>query len=271
MSEYTDFYSSWLGCSAFGVSRIRVGGTQPLDPVVFVPTDISGLYVWLDAANATSVTTDLSGNISSWSNLGSVATAFAPGSNLVSYATAPNGSNIASFPGGATLESYFQLPYLTRTCFVVFENASDLTSISYPYVNLMNTSASGGRQVGVSYDSVSRAYYTSMCQQGFNCPAAGPISNVEVGGLNLAIWGVDSNTYTSSFAYYNSFSNVNTSTDVPNLFNTNPIPYYIGSPVSGSPDFRVAEVIEYDSLLDSGQISTVTNYLVRKWTISAFQ
>ena len=249
--------------------RIKWNLQEP-PPPAFTPTDISGLYLWMDAANAATVVTDVSSNIESWSNLGLAGSAMSTSSNLVSYATASNGSNIASFPGGATLEGYFQFPYLTRTAFTVFENVSDLTSISYPYINLFDTGTAGGRQLGVAYDSNAIIYGTSLCQQSYNCPASGPISNVPVGGLNLCIWAVDSNTYLSSFAAYNSLSNLNTDTSVPNLFNTNPIYYSMGSPVNGSPDFRLAEVIEYDSLLDSSQISTVANYLVNKWAISSF-
>lgn len=242
----------------------------PAPPVPFVPTDISGLQLWLDAANSSSLS--LSGsNVSSWSNLGSAGTTFTAGSNTASLYVDKDSFSYVEFPTQTTLEAYFQLPYYSRTAFAVFQNLTSLDTISYPYENLMDTSAYAGRQLGINYDSNTSNYYMAMCQQGINCPSAGPLpSPLAVGGTNLAIWGCDSNTYLSNYCAFNGLSNANTSTDGGNLFNTNPIPFSIGSPVTDSPSFRVAEILEYDSLLSSSNISTVANYLVTKWAISSF-
>lgn len=250
--------------------RRKWGIVEPVPPP-FSPTDISGLQLWMDANNTGSVSIDLSSNVLSWSNVGGVGSAMSTLSGTVTYATDSNSNSYVQVATNSEMTGDFQFDYMTRTAFCVFQNLSDLTSLTYPYENLFNCGTAGGRQIGVLYDSNTTTYYTSLCQQSYNCPASGPLpSSIGIGDTNLAIWAVDSNTYLSSFCSFNSLSNINTDTNGPNLFNTSLITYSIGTPVSDSPEFRMAEVIEYDSLLTTAQISTVANYLVNKWAISSF-
>jgi hypothetical protein len=251
--------------------RRKWGITEPppAPPAPFTPTDIAGLYVWMDANNQSTVTVDGSNQVLSWSNLGLASNVFSNDSNYATYGQDANSNYVVSLPTQTTLASYVALPYVTRTNFIVFLNVSDYTTLSYPYGNLFVGDASAGVQMGVSYDSNTAISYMSMCQAGINCPVGAPIT-LPVGGYNLMIMASDSNTTSNTLAYFNGGSNINTSTDLGNLFNTNPIPYIIGSPVSDSPSFRLAEVLEYDSLLSSTDISTVAGYLVTKWAISSF-
>lgn len=238
---------------------VKWGLVAPAPPP-FAPDDIAGLSVWLDGSNASSFT--LSGtDVLSWSNVGSVGGVYAPGCNVASY----NSSQV-SFSPTTTLDTYAQLPYVSRTVFCVFQCVSDLTTITYPYVNLNVGGATDGRQLGVSYDSNSSLYSITVCQAGTNCPIGAPFATLP-SGLNLVCAVVDSNSALNNAAYLNNGSNINTSTDLGNLFNTNPIPYSIGSPVADSPAFRLAEFLEYNSILASSNISTVTGYLNTKWSL----
>lgn len=255
---------------AYLIRKWAITPPPPPPPPAFSPKDISGLQIWLDANDTNAVRLGLSNDVMGWSNSGGTGANFIPGCNVATYGQDPNGNYIIGMPGTTTLDSYFQLTYNSRTQFAVFSCVDDLTALTYPYLNVFVGDATGGVQSGVSYDSKTSNYVMSMCQNGINCPVLGTISNVPIGDYNLCIWAVDSNDYVSTVAYFNGGSNINTSTDLGNAFNTNPIPYIIGSPVSDSPDFRIAEIIEYDTRLDSGQISTVASYLVNKWAISSF-
>lgn len=227
-------------------------------PPPFSPKNISGLQVWLDGSNASSFS--LSGSdVLGWSNLGSASNVFAPGSNIATLS-----NSIVEFNTETTLESYFSLPYYSRTFFTVFECKSDLTSIAYPYLNLMDANATDGRQIGISWDSNTSNYLTTVCQSGTNCPIVGAFGGLPL-GLSLYYGVVDSNSSVSTESYINNSSNLNTSTDLGNLFNQNPIPYIIGSTASNSPAFRMAEFLEYDSVLSSSNINLVKTYLSDKW------
>lgn len=242
----------------------------PTPPTPFVPTDISGLYIWQDATQG--ILTDASGtNVLSWANQGLAGNGYTPGCNgPPQLYVDKNGYTFIEFPSSATMDTYIDLPYCSRTAFTVFKNLTPLDTISYPYINLIGCDVETGRQLGVNYDSNTSNYQMAMCQQGQNCPAIAQIPLLGTGDTHLAIWGCLSNTIASNTCYWDGGSNINLGTDVGNLFSQNPIPYYIGSPNYDSPSFQVAEILEYNDLLSPTQISTVANYLVTKWAISSF-
>lgn len=249
--------------------RVKWNITEPPTPP-FVPSDIAGLSIWLDANNTSTITVDGSNQVLTWSNIGSVSNTWSNDSNYATYAQDSNSKYVVSMPSATSLTTYTTLPYYSRSQFVVFECIDDVTTLSYPYVSFINGQATDAFQSGVNYDSNALVYYTTVCQNGTNCPVVGQIPSIPVGGYNLAIYVIDSNSSANTLTYWNGGSNLNTSTDIGNLFNQNPVSYIIGSPVADSPDFRLAEIIEYDSVLPSSNISTVASYLVNKWAISSF-
>ena len=242
----------------------------PPPPAPFAPTDISGLAVWLDANNAGTFTFGSSNDISSWSNQGSAGGVFSSNVGTALLVADSNSNTVVSMDSNVMISTYVSLPYYSRSMFIVFESRNDFTGSTYPYMNLFNGDATNAEQTGITYDSNTALYNMTMCQRGTNCPIIAPFSNLQQGKYNLGIWIVDSNSSSSTVAYFNGGSNINTSTDLGNIFNTSPIPIDIGVPVSDSPAFNLGEIIEYDSALNAGQISTVANYLVTKWAISSF-
>jgi hypothetical protein len=214
----------------------------------------------MDGSNVSSFS--LSGtDVLSWSNVGSAGGSFAQSNGVASY----NSSQV-SFSAGTTLDAYFQLPYYSRTAFGVLEVVDDLTTSAYPYINFMDGQATEGRQVGVNYDSNAPTYQFTICQSGANCPVVAPFAAMP-SGLFLVTGVVDSNDGSNNAGYLNNGSNINTSADLGNLFNQSPIPYIIGSTNSNSPAFRLAEFLEYNTVLASSNISTVTGYLNTKWSL----
>lgn len=229
----------------------------PPPPVPFAPTDIAGLNVWLDGSNSSSIS--VSGtDVLSWSNVGSAGGSFVQGSNIATYS-----NSIVDFNVGATLDAYMGLPYYSRTLFGVLECKSDLSTITYPYLNFQDGGAgSGGRQAGISWAGSN--YQMTTCQAGINCPVVGSFNSMP-SGLFLTTMVVDETNASNNAGYLNNGSNLNTSSDLGNLFNVYPIPYVIGNTNGDSPAFRMAEFLEYDTVLSSSNISTVTGYLSDKW------
>lgn len=233
----------------------------PPVPTPFAPTDISGLQVWLDGSNVGSIF--LSGSdILSWANLGSAGQDFIQTNGLVTYS-----NSVGEFNSGATLDaSGIALPYYSRTNFAVFNCKSDLSTIATPFLGLFGTNTSNGVQVGVNWDSNTSNYQFAICQAGINCPVVAPFYSLPT-GLNLVCGVVDSNDANNNAGYFNNSSNLNTSTDIGNLFEQTTIPYYLGNSDSNSPAYLMAEFIEYDSVLSASNISTVTSYLSDKWNL----
>lgn len=235
----------------------------------FSPQNIPGLQLWMDATQTSTLTLSSGSNVDSWSNAGAAGGVLNAQCN-VAYVNTDFGFQTVEFPPQTVIAGNMAFPYMTRTAFCVFQNLQAMDELAYPYGNLFNCGTAGGRQIGYNYDSNTDTYYLALCQQSYNCPASGPLPIPLTNDRHLAIWGVDSNTYTSSIMYYDGGSNINIDTNGANLFNLGTIEYTIGSPVSGSPYFRVGEIIEYDSLLTTAQISSVAGYLVNKWAISSF-
>jgi hypothetical protein len=234
----------------------------PVPPTPFVPTDISGLQMWMDGSNVSSLS--LSGSdVLSWSNVGSAGGLFAQSNGVATYLSS---SYLVAMPQATTLDAYFSLPYYSRTTFGVLEVVDDLTTSAYPYVNFMDGQASDARQAGVNYDSNAPTFQFTICQSGTNCPVVAPFAAMS-SGLLLVTGVVDSNDGSNNAGYLNNGSNINTSTDLGNLFNQNPLPYIIGSSNASSPAFRMGEFLEYDTVLSSSNISTVTSYLNTKWSL----
>ena len=242
----------------------------PIPPAPFSPKDYPGLQLWMDAANAASFTFS-NADVLSWSNLGLEGSSFDAYNNAVARSKDSNDFNFVRFASQSQLAGYFTFAYKTRTALAVFKNESPLDSIAYPFINLIDTSYYAGRQLVAAYDSNSSNYYLQMCQQGINCPANGllPVP-LDSNTTYLGIWSVDSNTNLSNLCYFNGGSNINTSTDTGNQFDTTLGYYFMGSANVGSPNFQVGEILEYENQLTLAQLSTVCNYLVVKWAISSF-
>jgi hypothetical protein len=237
----------------------------PPPPAPFTPTDISGLQVWLDGANVSSLSLSNTffpvpqDEVLSWSNVGSAGGLFSLTTGTPTYT-----SSIVTMPSGAQLDSYFQLPYYSRSLFGVVE-CSGLDLAASPFLIIQNGQATDGRQVALTYDSNVPTFRFQVCQAGTNCPIDAPFTPLP-SGLFLVTGVVDSNDGSNNAGYLNNGSNLNTSLDLGNQFNQSPIPYAIGSSNAG-PEFRLAEFLEYDTLLSSSNVSTVTSYLNTKWSL----
>lgn len=118
MSEETTFYSSWLGCPAFGASAVKFRDPEPVN---FNPLDISGCAIWMDANDNASVNyTDVL-EVLSWNNKGYLGGSFdASGIGLVLYGDATqNALNTVSFRNTGFLQGNFALNFQNRSIFVV--------------------------------------------------------------------------------------------------------------------------------------------------------
>ncbi len=245
-------------------------GPEPPTPIPFKPTDISGLAIWFDGDNNLTLTTDLSGEVLSWQNLGYAGETLTPLSNVAKIGTDDNSNTFVRFPQGTSLGITMALPYYSRTQFAVVQFYEELSSFSnYPYVSILNTGTETYIQTGFNYDTFAGKNAFAMCQQGQNCPLTGyfPLS---LSNYALAIWANDSNNTSNNLLLYNGGSNINFNTDLGNLFGQGSNSWLMGNANPDGASIIVAEVLEYDSYLSSSNISTVADYLVNKWAISSF-
>lgn len=248
------------------------GITEPATPP-FTPTDISGLYIWFDANDSAGFTTDASSNILTWKNSG-LASNLA--SNNCNYAVrvqdlSANNNFVALFPQNSDMITTMTLPYLSRTHFAVFNLPDNLSNYPvYPYQAMIQSYTNSAMQTGVSYDTGTSTYFATMCQQGQNCPIVGNTGPITPNTYHLVIFQNDSANLANNLLYFNGGSNINTGTDLGNLFLQTNETYYLNNANVDAPPNVIAEILEYGNIVSASNISTVADYLVNKWAISSF-
>jgi hypothetical protein len=262
MSESADYYLSWLGCPAFGVgSTIRL---RDPEPIAFVPTDLSGCYIWFDANNPDSITVDDKNgqSILEWANLGDLSANMVPntGTGLYNVDTI-NTLPAVQFASGNNMFWYGELPNQPKTAFVVSTILSDLTTLAVPFVNLVNGDGAAGLQLGVSYSFP--LFYYSLCQSGNWCNfvnGVNPYNTPQILGFRITADG--SNNFISIDGGDQPLQETHPAAG----FNTNPIPYTVNRTDGSSMD--IGEIIIYNRELSNSEVLQVYNYLSDKWGIS---
>ena len=269
MSEITDFYLSWQGCSAFG-NTPNIPPAKPITPVVvFSPLDLSDCYIWFNCDDLNTITTDEFGVVTSVTNQGLASSAANQDTGEVKVVTEVNNLNSLDFPRGTSLSIVLTLPYTRRTQFVVFKSTTDMSGATYPYLTFMS-GGSSAMQTGVSYGNETGLTQYAMCQNGQNCPVYGyDVTNPYL-LPTLVTFLSDDVDISNNLLYVNGGSNINESTDIGNLFVTTEDTYIINNPgPPGEGQGQVlCEIIEYGRALSAFEITQVQNYLSAKWNIS---
>jgi hypothetical protein len=243
--------------------------TAPPAPA-FSPLDISGLTIWFDATNSNTITTDASGALLTWSNLGSAGQVASSNTGSVGVKLGIASKDNVFFPTNTDLVwSTVTLNYLDRTQFVVFQTLTDLSGAVYPYVAFVNSETNSCMQSGGSWDSNTNQFLLQMCQQGQNCPVSGSVGENFYDKATLALYVNNSTDISANRLYYNMSSNLNTSTDVGNLFEQSTATYFLNNAAGGDgPSQYLAEILEYNSVLPGSNISSVVAYLSDKWNLN---
>lgn len=267
MSETTDFYMSWLGPPAFGIRSTAPPAIQP-QPVIFTPLDISDCYIWFNGDDLGSITIDNVGVIQAVANLGQASGSAIYSVGDVTSIVDVNNLNCMNFPSGSMLEFTATLPYQSRTQFVVFKNTTDMSGATYPYLTFMSGGASS-MQTGIQKTSATWTF--SMCQNGINCPLIGDYADNILNVPHFVMYISSATDLSSNVLSIDGGININTGTDLGNLFTTTEDTYIINNP--GPPGDGqgqvICEIIEYGRVITSQEIEDVTKYLSAKWDIGA--
>ena len=264
--QQVEAYLSWKWNLRSSLPTTHPGYTLPSFSTVFTPKSISGLQMWLDAAdpNATGVIPPNGATVSTWndkSGNGFNATV-APGKIAGTYSTA-NSAIYCTASNTGYVTSYTAAPSL-ETMFVVFNNPSPSGNnnmvIGGPSGarSLSGGYAGGGAGVGaVSYlnNALTWSGMASM-PAGTYTSGTTVITTGQVNGLTTSIsqngGTIYSNTTTTAFT---AGATTYLGTDYSNASY-----YYIGYEM---------EVIFYNSLLTLSQRRQVEGYLAWKWGLQS--
>lgn len=264
MSESTDFYMSWLGCGAFGAQNSRI---TALEPIVFLPTDLSNCAIWFDANNSDSIAVDPLDNSSllSWNNLGDLSGSMTPATGTGNYnVDTINALNVVQFPVGNTMSWYNAIPDQEKTSFIVAKGLTDLTTILNPYMDLWSGAASQGYQLGYSYVRDLDTFVYAQCRSGdwcvYSTTGTNPYNTPQLVSYRITT------DLSSNFIRINSVNQTLLENHTADLFNTFPIPYVVNRDDGSSQD--IAEIIIYNRALTDVEVAQVEAYLTAKWAIT---
>lgn len=233
----------------------------------FSPLDIAGCEAWFDASNAGSIT-QTGGLVDQWSDLsgnGHHVTAVL-GLRPTTGTRTQNGLNVIDFVGSDGLNSTTTFLYdlVTTTIFVVFMPDADPASILSYLVGEGNISDFRPEYaVRNSATQCNFVYVTNGNVVKFNIVDGDPTNAtphriVATDSGTEAIIEMDDGTPVSSGAYTRA-------TTTMNRFNIGMLNNQTFTAGGRFLDGWIAEIIIYDSVLSSGNITTVEGYLDTKW------
>ncbi len=239
----------------------------PPPPEPFSPKDIAGLNIWFDATEASSIVIDGMSNIASWSNLGSAGGEAVQNNGYARVIQDVGGKDNVQFLGSDLLMSNVALPYYSRTQFVVFKSITDMQYASYPYLNFITGQDGGAMGSGVNWESGTGDFQYSLCQNGISCPVQGSVPTNPLSNATLVMFLLDSTDSIYSILSVNNGSNINIAGGGDEFLQTS-TSFLLNNAAGGiGQGQNLCEIIEYNSVLSSSNVSTVTAYLSQKWSL----
>jgi hypothetical protein len=237
----------------------------------FVPTDISGLRLWLDATTGlfdattggSAVTTDAS-EVARWEDQSGNAYHVTQGTSAnrpVLKTSILNGKNVLRFDGSNDLLSNGSNFAISggsnRSVFTVFNRATTALSIIVGWGDTGPTAGASSQ-----YSSEYFLRFTSTTKGYTN----------QSGIDDWIIWSVIGNgdTLADYDAFFNggSVATPNSTLNNSTTINTTANPLYIGrGPATGSANGDLAELLIYDSALSTSDREAVRDYLNAKWAV----
>ena len=244
-----------------GYGRVRMPGGYSLRSAAtaFVPTDIAGVFLWLDADDASTITDAGAGAVSEWrdksGNARHVSQATA-GDRPTTGSVTVNGLNALAFAGDKLVRDPTTLVALgSHTRFIV----ATPSSVASRYLFQLLNKAGGAQFAFISaYSSVAyEEYAATVATVRYGIGPAGAT------GVNLLTTKRDGTAWASRFNGAASGSATSTSAAL------EVTAIGVGGSIS-DPGMTgtIAEILVYDSALSTEQVAQVESYLATKWGVT---
>jgi len=219
----------------------------------FSPRNISGLQLWLDAADTSSMTFSSGSNLSVWRDKSGYANNFSLTSGTTSNIN-DGGYSVVNFPSGAIMSSANQITFTTSSAFFI---VSKLTSLSASTISMVVgfTNIYGGDYTFVRYNPSAI----------LNGTAATTTNERDVGNNNYYVNGTFNPSTFGSNVYLNVYSIIGTvsptisGTSFLTLSSSFSSRFFIGN---------IAEFLYYPGGVTSSQRQQVEGYLAQKWGLT---
>jgi hypothetical protein len=264
---------SWLGNSSYGVAGQRLAAPQPGG---FNPVDISGLRLWLDANDSSTINANEFGTIRSWTNKGDISGNFdLSGTADVRYGEDfVNGLNAVVFNADAFMTGTFAFNFQQRSLFIVSKRNTIIDSSGgIGFFTWLTGDTSGQLESGILYDVSNSTFgYLISKHPGFAVELAFDTQTDTTGQAELVTFVNSATDLSANYVSLNSQQQNLSFSALASGYATSNLNCFLGNYFSGTTlanDYTLCEVIMYDTALDATNIALVEGYLMTKWAITA--
>jgi len=233
----------------------------------FDPTSVSGLEVWLDAADTTTITKSGS-QVTAWANKGSQGSSAVTQTGVVTTGT-QNGLNLVRFPASTDLSISFALTQQAHSWFYVAKNTTQMNS-GTPYWCVVNQTAGSGQTAAFgpgAYTSGGSTYTMGDGPSGYF--AAVTTQSAPEPYNVMRIYSItNSATSSSSNSIYANNTSLSLNISVTaSSYRTDNVQYRINTS-SYNTGADICEILLYAGEVSVIQGSNIRYYLGLKWGIS---
>lgn len=239
----------------------------PSSAVPFIPLSVSNCYVWLDAADVSSIRTSGS-TVIQWQNKG-----LAGGSAVKNTGTCTSGIskynnlNMVNCPSGNDLSITATFPNQARAWFFVIRNNTQMTSGTFPNTYWGLIAATAYSADSIYFSLVSGSYYTEESQNSIGAPLQ---SQTMANPFNL----MQLYTYQNSAASPSTLNTINVN-GVPQTLSTSTVATsylttssaYVISTAGYAKSADICEILMYNGELTIKERQKIEGYLANKWGI----
>jgi hypothetical protein len=240
----------------------------------FSPLSISGLSLWLDAADTSRITTSGT-TVTAWQNKGSTggsATNVGTGaagvctSGVISQA----GNNVIRCPAGAGLSITFASPNQARAWFIVAKNTTQMSPSVLYWATVNQTQGSGqDSPFGPGgYSSGGSTYTMGSGPSGFFACINTAVAPEPFNAMNLYVWQVSAVTTGLNTCSVNGTPIPLSTNILAQSYRTDSVAYIVNTPGYNT-GADICEICFYNAEISLSQRQTLEGYLAWKWGLVA--
>ena len=275
--EQVEGYLAWKwGFQTISLKSLPIQHSAYINPILgrnFIPTDIDQCCVWFDAADATTITSNATQDITAWRSKGwSTFSVTTNAGKLSTGVVLVNGLNTVRVNGLSDLivNNFGLLSNQPRSYFTVIYSPNPGASDYYSLFSVQTNSATilnNGQQMFIGYSTknmvtVSLNYGGPIANNLLNSEF---VKNVTSGPMLCTIIHSDV-TSNQNYVGWNGAQGTILYNNTANLFSTAAATYYLGNRYANI--YNLCELIEYNQVLTIGQRQQVEGYLAQKWGIN---
>ena len=224
---------SWLGNAEYGVAGNRLLRTVPFN---FNPRDISGLQIWLDANDGSTINDNPFGTVLSWSNKGDLSGNFdLSGSADVRIGdNRVNGLNVVTFNANAFMTGTFAFNFQDRSLFIVSRRNQPIDTSGGTGIHTWLTgNTADAMETGILLSGSTYSYLVSK-NPGFSVELDFQTSLDTTGYAELATFVNSSTDLSANFVALNSVGQTLFVNNLASGYETASLEYYLGNFFNGT-------------------------------------